>query len=108
MGKSTLIRTGGVSCGRFDHADGADVTALPAHRRAARGSPPWYRGGIFPAHGAENLKNGPHRRAAQPGHRQVLGYFPRLRERLSQLAGTMSGGEQQMLAISRGIMTIRR
>ena len=35
---------------------------------------------------------------------QVLGYFPRLRERLSQLAGTLSGGEQQMLAIARGLM----
>jgi branched-chain amino acid transport system ATP-binding protein len=36
---------------------------------------------------------------------EVLGYFPRLGERLKQLAGTMSGGEQQMLAIGRGIMT---
>jgi branched-chain amino acid transport system ATP-binding protein len=35
----------------------------------------------------------------------VLAYFPRLGERLGQLAGTMSGGEQQMLAIGRGIMT---
>ena len=36
---------------------------------------------------------------------EVLGCFPRLRERLGQLAGTMSGGEQQMLAIGRGLMT---
>ena len=36
---------------------------------------------------------------------EVLAYFPRLRERLSQVAGTMSGGEQQMLVIGRGIMT---
>ncbi|MEX1163027.1 MAG: ABC transporter ATP-binding protein [Nitriliruptor sp.] len=35
---------------------------------------------------------------------QVLDYFPRLRERLVQLAGTLSGGEQQMLAIARGLM----
>jgi branched-chain amino acid transport system ATP-binding protein len=35
---------------------------------------------------------------------QVLDYFPRLRERLSQLAGTLSGGEQQMLAMARGLM----
>lgn len=35
---------------------------------------------------------------------QVLALFPRLRERLQQLAGTMSGGEQQMLAIGRGLM----
>jgi branched-chain amino acid transport system ATP-binding protein len=36
---------------------------------------------------------------------RVLETFPRLRERLSQKAGTMSGGEQQMLAIGRGMMT---
>jgi branched-chain amino acid transport system ATP-binding protein len=35
---------------------------------------------------------------------QVLDYFPRLRERLAQAAGTLSGGEQQMLAIARGLM----
>jgi branched-chain amino acid transport system ATP-binding protein len=35
---------------------------------------------------------------------QVLDYFPRLRERLNQLAGTLSGGEQQMLAMARGLM----
>ncbi|MEX2503752.1 MAG: ABC transporter ATP-binding protein [Egicoccus sp.] len=35
---------------------------------------------------------------------QVIAYFPRLGERLSQLAGTLSGGEQQMLAIARGLM----
>ncbi|MBC7378207.1 MAG: ABC transporter ATP-binding protein [Burkholderiaceae bacterium] len=35
---------------------------------------------------------------------KVFGYFPRLKERLRQLAGTMSGGEQQMLAIGRGLM----
>lgn len=36
---------------------------------------------------------------------QVYGYFPRLAERREQLAGTLSGGEQQMLAIARGLMT---
>ena len=35
---------------------------------------------------------------------RVLDYFPRLRERLSQQAGTLSGGEQQMLAIARALM----
>lgn len=35
---------------------------------------------------------------------RVLGYFPRLRERLTQSAGTLSGGEQQMLAVARGLM----
>jgi branched-chain amino acid transport system ATP-binding protein len=36
---------------------------------------------------------------------EVLEYFPRLRERLAQASGTLSGGEQQMLAIGRGLMT---
>ena len=36
---------------------------------------------------------------------EVLGYFPRLRERAKQLAGSLSGGEQQMLAIGRGLMS---
>ena len=37
---------------------------------------------------------------------QVFGYFPRLKERLSQKAGTLSGGEQQMLAMGRGLMSL--
>ena len=36
---------------------------------------------------------------------RVLGYFPRLKERLTQRAGTLSGGEQQMLAIARGLLS---
>ncbi|MGV2863321.1 ABC transporter ATP-binding protein [Achromobacter sp. AGC39] len=55
----------------------------------------------------ENLELGSFTRARE--HRaanldKVLDIFPRLRERLAQLAGTMSGGEQQMLAIGRGLM----
>jgi branched-chain amino acid transport system ATP-binding protein len=37
---------------------------------------------------------------------QVFGYFPRLKERLDQKAGTLSGGEQQMLAMGRGLMSL--
>jgi branched-chain amino acid transport system ATP-binding protein len=55
----------------------------------------------------ENLELGSFTRARE--HREqnlerVFGIFPRLRERTAQLAGTMSGGEQQMLAIGRGLM----
>ena len=56
----------------------------------------------------ENLELGSYARARAPGAaanlEQVLDTFPRLRERLGQLAGSMSGGEQQMLAIGRGLM----
>jgi branched-chain amino acid transport system ATP-binding protein len=55
----------------------------------------------------ENLELGSFARARERrAHNleRVFGIFPRLKERLSQLAGTMSGGEQQMLAIGRGLM----
>jgi branched-chain amino acid transport system ATP-binding protein len=55
----------------------------------------------------ENLELGSYRRgkARRAGNlERVLGGFPRLRERLGQLAGTLSGGEQQMLATGRGLM----
>ena len=56
----------------------------------------------------ENLELGSYQRQARKNMAQnldyVFGYFPRLRERRGQLAGTLSGGEQQMLAIARGVM----
>jgi branched-chain amino acid transport system ATP-binding protein len=57
----------------------------------------------------ENLLLGAYHRTDKPGIRQdlemVYGLFPRLRERMKQPGGTLSGGEQQMLAVGRGIMT---
>ena len=55
----------------------------------------------------ENLELGSYRRARRNRTRnleRVFGIFPRLRERIRQAAGTLSGGEQQMLAIGRGLM----
>lgn len=56
---------------------------------------------------AENFKMGAYSRRdkeIQKDRERVLNYFPMLRERLSQVAGTLSGGEQQMLAIARALM----
>ena len=55
----------------------------------------------------ENLELGSYRRAKANRARnleRILGWFPRLQERLAQLAGTLSGGEQQMLATGRALM----
>jgi branched-chain amino acid transport system ATP-binding protein len=55
----------------------------------------------------ENLKLGAYTRRARdaaPDRERVFAYFPRLRERLHQQAGTLSGGEQQMLAIARALL----
>ena len=112
MGKTTLIRTlAGLivpSEGTIT-LNGRDITHLPPHERASMGVTTVVQDrGIFPrltVH--ENLEMG--RKASGKVKRnrldEVLGYFPILGERLSQLAGTMSGGEQQMLAIGRGLMT---
>jgi ABC-type branched-subunit amino acid transport system ATPase component len=111
MGKSTLIRalSGSIlpSSGSIA-VDGENIAPLPPHRRAAHGITTVVQGrGIFPKLTVrENLEIGRVASGRVKRNRtdEVLGYFPRLRERLSQLAGTMSGGEQQMLAIGRGIM----
>jgi branched-chain amino acid transport system ATP-binding protein len=90
--------------------DGADISALPAHQRVRRGlaiSPEGRR--LFKDLTVEdNLRVGG---LIQPASRfrqdrdYVLGLFPRLAERLDSLAGNLSGGEQQMLAIGRALMT---
>ena len=111
MGKTTLIRClAGYrpSAGAVSLA-GKDITRLPAHERARRGIATVVQGrGIFPRLSVrENLEMG----RIAGGHvkrdrsKEVLAYFPHLAERLSQAAGTLSGGEQQMLAIGRALMT---
>ena len=112
MGKSTLIRciSGLIpaSAGAIRFA-GHEVTGLPPHARAHLGITTVVQGrGIFPRLTVrENLEMG--RIAGGTAKRsrldEVLSYFPRLKERMGQLAGTMSGGEQQMVAIGRGLMT---
>ncbi len=112
VGKSTLNRT--LSGVVVAHAgviqfDGAAIEREQSPAIVARGLihvPEGRR--IFPNMTvSENLDLGSYRRAT--AHRaenreQVYGVFPRLRERAGQYAGTLSGGEQQMLAIGRGLM----
>jgi branched-chain amino acid transport system ATP-binding protein len=89
---------------------GRDITGVPGHEVAAMGiahSPEGRR--IFPRMTVlENLEMGAFTRKDVPGIRadieRVYELFPRLKEREKQKAGTMSGGEQQMLAMGRALM----
>ncbi len=90
--------------------DGQPIHGLPPHEITRRGVclvPEGRR--IFPRMTVmDNLQMGAFaradRRAVQEDLERVLRLFPRLEERLTQVAGTLSGGEQQMLAIGRGLM----
>jgi branched-chain amino acid transport system ATP-binding protein len=113
-GKTTLMRvisglirpTGGAIV-----MEGVDLVAMPSHRMVEVGIahvPESRR--LFPRMTVEdNLKMGGFMPAARPKFRQRLDFvyelFPRLRERRHQFAGTMSGGEQQMCAIGRALMS---
>ena len=90
--------------------DGHDLTRLASHQVVELGVVQVPEGRrVFPEMTVlENLRLGSYLRTARPDREKNLEHgltlFPRLRERLSQLAGTLSGGEQQMLAIARGLM----
>jgi len=113
MGKTTLLRAlSGViapSGGRV-WLRGEDCSRQPSHAMAARGMAHVPEGRqLFPLMTVmENLLMGaflPGPRAARGASlERVFALFPRLRERQGQLAGSLSGGEQQMLAIGRGLM----
>ena len=90
--------------------EGADITGVPAHALVGCGLALVPEGrGVFPRLTIEeNLLMGAYSRRDTAGIRDDVdrGYalFPRLKERRAQLAGTLSGGEQQMLAIARALM----
>lgn len=112
-GKTSLIRTiAGMhrpASGRIMF-EGADIGGLPSHRVCDLGVGQVAEGRqIFPSLTvAENLDMGAMLPRARPNRTQnrerVQTMFPKLRQRLGQAAGTLSGGEQQMLAIARCIM----
>lgn len=90
--------------------DGANLGALPPYRIAELGIAHVPEGRqVFPEMTVkENLEMGAYIRRARAGRGRtmdlVFGIFPVLAERRGQLAGTLSGGEQQMLAVGRGLM----
>ena len=113
-GKSTTLRaiTGLVraAAGRIRY-DGADIGTLRVHEIARRGLAMVPEGrGVFPQLTIEeNLGMGAYARrdraAVKVDQEHAYHLFPRLRERRTQTAGTLSGGEQQMLAIARALMS---
>jgi branched-chain amino acid transport system ATP-binding protein len=113
VGKTTLLRTvvgllkpwqGSVSF------DDRDVTRVSAHSKAAQGIVMVPEGRqLFPSMTVyENLEMGAFSKRAkvrfQDNLEKVYDMFPRMKERVAQKAGTLSGGEQQMLAVARGLM----
>ena len=88
--------------------DGRDITHLAGHKRVGLGLSQAPEGrGIFPGMTVvENLEMGAYDRQGNldADFDRVFGLFPRLAERRSQMGGTLSGGEQQMLAIGRALM----
>jgi branched-chain amino acid transport system ATP-binding protein len=113
-GKSTTLRaiTGLVAprSGRVVF-EGEEITTVPAHRRVARGisMAPEGRGIFANLTVLENLEMGAYLKTEPAAIARDLEYgftlFPRLKERARQSAGTLSGGEQQMLAIARALMS---
>ena len=112
-GKTTTLRSiNGLNHPRRGRIlfQGDDVTRTPAHEVVRRGISQSPEGRtLFPRMSViENLEMGAFQRVDRAGMKEdmdrVYSLFPRLAERKSQKAGTMSGGEQQMLAIGRALM----
>jgi branched-chain amino acid transport system ATP-binding protein len=113
-GKTTILKTISglrpVSSGTITF-DGEDINKIPAHKRVDLGISQVPEGrGIFPGMTVlENLEMGKFNRKDRKSEMdedldRIYTLFPRLKERVSQAGGTLSGGEQQMLAMGRALM----
>jgi branched-chain amino acid transport system ATP-binding protein len=113
-GKSTTMRAISglrpVASGKI-HFDGQDITKMRADLRVVRGVSQSPEGrGVFPGMSVrENLEMGAYTRRVRTeidaDMQRVFDLFPRLKERERQSGGTLSGGEQQMLAVGRALMS---
>ena len=112
-GKSTPLNT---VCGLLHSRTGSveflgqDLAGIPAHKLVERGLAHVPEGRRIFQHMTveENLEMGAYtqpRSSVDPNLERVFEQFPRLKERRRQVAGTLSGGEQQMLAMGRGLMS---
>ena len=112
-GKSTILNT---VCGLLHSRTGSveflgqDLAGIPAHKLVERGLAHVPEGRRIFQHMTveENLEMGAYtqpRSSVDPNLERVFEQFPRLKERRRQVAGTLSGGEQQMLAMGRGLMS---
>lgn len=114
-GKSTLLKSiVGLEAVKEGHIyiDGKECTYVPSHKRVGLGvaMSPEGRGVFADQTVRENLMLGAYSRKSDPraieeAIEREFKRFPRLRERQNQLSGTLSGGEQQMLAIARALMS---
>jgi len=113
-GKTTMLKTISglrpVSSGQIIF-NGEDISKMPAYKRADLGlsQAPEGRGIFIGMSVLENLEMGKYNRKNRKAEmnedlEKVFHLFPRLKERISQVGGTLSGGEQQMLAIGRALM----
>ena len=113
-GKSTTLRTiSGLLRARHGSVSfkGQDISLTPAEQIVKMGisQVPEGRKIFAPLSVRENLEMGAYTRSdpaeIQKAMNRVFSSFPRLKERINQLGGTLSGGEQQMLATGRGLMS---
>ncbi|MCO5113436.1 MAG: ABC transporter ATP-binding protein [Bdellovibrionaceae bacterium] len=112
-GKTSTLRalSGLVSSTGIIEFEGQDITKIPSFERVPLGlaQSPEGRGVFADMTVWENLEMGAYTRKdkneVDQDREKYLEFFPRLRERIKQLAGTLSGGEQQMLAICRALMS---
>ncbi|WP_210394297.1 ABC transporter ATP-binding protein [Oligella sp. HMSC05A10] len=112
-GKTTILQSivGLVRKAGSIKFEGQDITTVPAHHMAALGIAYIPEGReVFPEMTVlENLVIGGYNKRSRVTRKEmishVLDVFPRLKERINNLAGSLSGGEQQMLAIARGLVS---